>query len=384
MPSPARILVLSPSDLRTDPRVRRQLKLLGAEFPVTAAGLADPALPGVEFVSLAGGRRTLAGRLQRISRLAARRFDRHYRHLDFVQRAHAALAGREFGLIVANDADSWPLALALRGRGRTLCDAHEYAPREFEDVLWWRFLHGPYKTDLCRRFLPQADATTTVCEGIADEYARVFGVRPAVLMNVPPAADLAPSPVTADRIRMVHHGAAIAGRKIETMLEVVARLDARFTLDLMLVPSDPAYLARLRQLAAAQPRVRFVPPVPLDRIPSTINAYDVGLYLLEPTNFNNRHALPNKFFEFIQARLAVAIGPSPEMARIVGRFDCGPVAPDFRPETLAARLNALTPDAIRRCKENTHRAAQTLCWEQEGKKLQAIVRALLADSPCAA
>jgi hypothetical protein len=31
-------------------------------------------------------------------------------------------------------------------------------------------------------------------------------------------------------------------------------------------------------------------------------------------------ALPNKFFEFIQARLAVAIWPSPEMSKITKTF----------------------------------------------------------------
>ena len=34
----------------------------------------------------------------------------------------------------------------------------------------------------------------------------------------------------------------------------------------------------------------------------TINQFDLGVYLLPPVNFNSAHALPNKFFEFIQAR----------------------------------------------------------------------------------
>jgi hypothetical protein len=38
------------------------------------------------------------------------------------------------------------------------------------------------------------------------------------------------------------------------------------------------------------------------------------------------------FVEFIQARLAVAVDPSPEMARLVQRYGCGVVAPDFPPK----------------------------------------------------
>ena len=57
----------------------------------------------------------------------------------------------------------------------------------------------------------------------------------------------------------------------------------------------------------------------MHELPRMANDYDVGLYLLPPTNFNQRYALPNKFFEFIQGRLAIAIGPSPEMAKLVER-----------------------------------------------------------------
>ena len=97
---------------------------------------------------------------------------------------------------------------------------------------------------------------------------------------------------------------------------------------------------------------------------SLANGYDIGLYLLPPTNFNHRYALPNKFFEFIQGRLAVAIGPSPEMAAIVRHYGCGVVAPTFEPESLAAELNALDAAAIAGFKHASHRAAAELCAER--------------------
>ena len=48
--------------------------------------------------------------------------------------------------------------------------------------------------------------------------------------------------------------------------------------------------------------------------------------------------MPNKFFEYIQARIVPAIGPSPEMARIAREWDCGIVADDYTPEALAAAI----------------------------------------------
>jgi glycosyltransferase involved in cell wall biosynthesis len=67
--------------------------------------------------------------------------------------------------------------------------------------------------------------------------------------------------------------------------------------------------------------------------------YDVGFYPLYPTNYNNLIALPNKFFEFIAAGLAVCIGPSPSMAEIIEQYNCGLIVPSFEPELFAETLN---------------------------------------------
>jgi hypothetical protein len=376
----SRILCLSFSDLRADPRVRRQIALLSNDHDVTAAGFGDPAIEGVRFVDVSALRpKDFRQNAAAGVRLKLRRYESYYWGVGHVAVAREALAGQSYELIVANEPDTWPLAFALRANGdaRVVLDAHEYAPREFEEVPRWRFFYRRYRNYLCATFLPRADAVTTVCEGIAAEYERCFGVRPVVVMNAPPRRDLTPSAVADDRVRMVHHGAAIRARRIEAMIDAVDLLDQRFSLDLMLVGPDSAYLASLRKLAASRPRVHFRDAVPMERLPEETREYDVGLVLLEPTSFNHLHALPNKFFEFIQARLAVATGPSPEMAGLVREYGCGVVAGDFRPEALASQLTALTPDSLVRLKQSSHRAADVLCWEREGEKLLAVVGRLL-------
>jgi hypothetical protein len=383
--SPAtRILVISPSNLRSDPRVFRQLSLLHRSCQLTAAGYQNPELEGVEFIQLAPRLGTWCVRLRRVSLLLARLYDTYHRQLEFVVAARAALRHGDFDVIIANDADSWPIGLELRRRGRVLFDAHEYAPCEFEDKWWWRLLFKPYKSNLCRRFLKHGDGWLTVCPGIADEYDRVFGVRPLVVMNVPAKQDFIPASTEPGRVRMIHHGGATRSRKIENMIRLFDHLDERFSLDLMLVPSDAGYVDELKTLAQGRKNVRFLDPVPMLEIPRRINQYDLGLYLLEPNSFNNRHALPNKFFEFIQARLAIAIGPSPEMARLVREYDCGVVATDFTPRALAAALAPITAAQLDAWKQNAHRAADVLCWERESEILRAEIDRLLALGPCVA
>jgi glycosyltransferase involved in cell wall biosynthesis len=90
-------------------------------------------------------------------------------------------------------------------------------------------------------------------------------------------------------------------------------------------------------------------------------------------------ALPNKFFEFIMAGLAVAIGPSPAMAAIVNRYDLGVVADTFDPRALADRLNALTAADIDAMKHRSLAAARDLNAENEMRKLHDIYARLLAS-----
>ena len=79
----------------------------------------------------------------------------------------------------------------------------------------------------------------------------------------------------------------------------------------------------------------------------------MGLYLLAPTSQNNFYALPNKFFDFVQAGLAIAVGPSPAMAKIVNDNRLGIVATDFSPNSLAHDLNAMSIDNLRAFKSNS-------------------------------
>ncbi|RAX55506.1 capsular biosynthesis protein, partial [Helicobacter monodelphidis] len=127
-----------------------------------------------------------------------------------------------------------------------------------------------------------------------------------------------------ETIKLIYHGMAGRERGIETMIETMDYVDERFSLDLMLVKTaDIDYFNQLQNLAHSRSNVRILNPVAFEEIIPFTTQYDIGFYILQPSNFNGYYALPNKFFEFIQARLAIAIGPSKEMARYVQQYDLG-------------------------------------------------------------
>jgi glycosyltransferase involved in cell wall biosynthesis len=373
----ATVLIVSFSDLGSDPRVDRQIAALRTRHRVTAAAIGPPSYDGVEFVDITTAPLGLLRGGVGIARLITRRFEvaywRHPKNLAVYRRLQTVPAD----LVLANDLPSLPISLALGPP--VVFDAHEYAPDEFADRLWWRTLIAPYAGWLCRRYIPEVAAMTTVAEGIAEAYERLVGVRAVVVRNTPPFADLEPTPV-GEQVRILHHGAAIRGRGLEEMVRLADLLDERFSIDFVLVEGSPGYRDALIRRAGHNPRVRFPPPVPMREIVPMANSYDIGLYLLAPSNLNQRYALPNKFFEYIQGRLAVAIGPSPEMARIVDQYGCGLVAPDFTAESLATMLNRLDSNQIAALKQASHSAAADLCAQREAEPYLTVVEAALGSA----
>jgi glycosyltransferase involved in cell wall biosynthesis len=215
----------------------------------------------------------------------------------------------------------------------------------------------------------------TVSTGIANDYQDRIGKTPDVVTNAPFRRALAPSEVS-NPIRLLHMGVADERRRLEDTIEAVQMLDGRFSLDLVLM-RDNSYRRRLEALVAGDQLIRILPPVRQEEMLEFANQYDVGVFLL-PARFPNQvHVLPNKLFDYIQARLAVAIGPSHEMAEVVRRWDCGVISDDFRPDSLAEALSKLTLAEVRRMKANADVAAGALNAEANQEVVLGVVAAAL-------
>lgn len=375
MSTPPRVLVISFSNLASDPRVDRQIRFLQSRYAVVAAGLEPPGCDVDEFIDISTTAPSVLERVVWRAWIVARRHEAAYWKHPRSPQVLARLTGVRADAVVANELEALPIALRLGLP--VLFDAHEYAPREFDHIRRWRLFIGPHKAWQVRHFIPQAAAMTTVNRAIADEYERATGVRAAVITNAPLRESLEPTAVGTP-VRVLHHGAAIPGRGLEDMIGVAQLLDERFFTTFVLTDPVPGYRDTLVRRAGGHPRIRFLPPVPMRDLSRMANAHDIGLYLLPPSNFNNRFALPNKFFEFVQGRLAVAIGPSPEMARIVREYELGVVARDFTPEALAQKLKNLDAAEIADFKRAAHMAADELCAERNEDLFLRVVEAALA------
>jgi glycosyltransferase involved in cell wall biosynthesis len=330
----------------------------------------------VEFFQLRTERNSTADRLKKAFWLKLRQFDRYFWTPGFIELAQQ-LEQRHFDLIITHDLSLLPLVFRIRQSAQVLFDAREYYPQEYEDRFTWRFFFKDLNHYLCRHLMTKCDQVVTVSQGLADEYRRAYGIDVEVILSLPFYHTLEPSVVDENRIRMIHHGNVDPSRKIENMIQLMDHLDQRFWLDLMLVSQqEDSYYQFLQREAGKRSNVRIIPPVRHAEIIPFTNHYDIGLYYLEPVSFNIKHAMPNKLFEYIQARLAVAVTPT-EMRTVVERYDCGIVSPAFDIRAMAATLNALSTEQIAYYKHQSHLAADQLNASVTCQRQQQIIGHLL-------
>lgn len=362
------ICIIAFSTIRNDARVLRQIKCLSPHYDVIVIGFGDPeegwsAREGIQWYPMQTSetsssesffsrtwRRLLNAVILGVGRFRPSLYERWYwskRHhrqaLEYAIHSHG-------DALLANDWEALPVAVEVvtRTGAKLVFDSHEYAPQEFANRLSWRFFFRPAIIHFLRNCSPQIDASVAAWPAISERYREEFGLEPLVLLNAPESVALSERPFDFNHVRLVHHGAAIRSRGLENMIRALANSHPRFRLHFILINGDPGYLDELKRLAEkwAPGRIVFEDPVRPEEIVKRISEYEIGFYLLAPTDFNNRMSLPNKLFDYIAAGLAVCIGPSPSMAEIVRQYGLGWVAPSFEPEDVTETLNQITHDQL--------------------------------------
>lgn len=359
------IAILSLADVSTDSRVLRQLHVAKNLGSVACISPGSIPLPGVTHIPLpheaaTGKWQRRAVKLIRLSTMSIGQHDRYYWSRPAVKALRRKFLTINARVTIANDLETLPVAVRHGRKTEVVFDAHEFYPgqqssQDLNGRLW-----NQYSDHLCKRYMPSASSVLTVSSGIGRMYQEQYGSKCLECLNCPPPVNCTPrAPREDGKIRLVHHGAYRTNRGIERLIRMMPLLPAHFELHLLLTGDRQSTgFSQLQREVTGLENVTIHPPVSPDSIAAAINQYDVGVYLLAPVNLNHQLALPNKFFEFIQARLAIAIGPSPEMATIVRKHSLGLVADDFSENALAEQLKLLNGKNLQKFKMNSHAAAR--------------------------
>jgi glycosyltransferase involved in cell wall biosynthesis len=278
----------------------------------------------------------------------------------------------------ANDWKALPVAAeaARSTNARLVLDLHEYAPGQYEGRRF-RMFDARMISYIIQKHATRVDASTTVAPLIAERYRERFHLDPLVVLSAPEWTELPRRALDPDNIRIVHHGVASRRRNPEAMIETIARCDRRYSLHFMLMENEYVKELRRRAEVMAPGRVTFHRPVPPQDIVSYLARFDIGIFVVPPVTYNLHAVLPNKFFEFINAGLAVCIGPSPSMAELVHAHGMGIVGPTFSPGDMADAINRTTPAQWQLMRDRARTASQNLNAQTEMAKVVRIYQDLL-------
>ena len=287
-------------------------------------------------------------------------------------------------LLVSVDLDTLP-ANYLISRLKNiplLYDSHEYFTEVPELVdrprvkrIWER---------IEKMIVPKLKAAMTVSDAVASAYRDQYGVEFTTIRNVPRASVPAYFPEFKETYpstyKLIYQGALNLGRGIELMIEAMQYLQDTS----LLVIGDGDIRTDLQQLVYRlnlTDRIFFPGRIPPDQLIRITAQCDLGLSLEEDLGLNYRYALPNKIFDYIQARIPVLCSDLPEMAALVKKNGVGEICKDRSPQQLASQIRQLLLNEKKRdqLKVNLERAAKEHCWEQEEHRLLALIEDILKD-----
>jgi len=363
-------VICSQSNFTTDYRIEKMRQtLVSLGYDVTLLGRSHPHedrtnAPGIRYLRLLFWHGAL-----------------FYAELNF-RLFLALLFGKRADLIVSIDLDTLAgcQAAARLRHIRLLWDSHELFPevpeiagKPFVKKVWWAV------QNFCVPRLRKADVAVTVCQSIADIFKERYGRQFLVVRNAPLASRamqiVNTSPDTDRPFTLLYQGAVNVGRGIEeTILALPSMPDVR-----LVVVGGGDVLEEVKALAVktgVNDRVDFVGRVPFSQLPPYMAAADMGLVFMRNLCLNYYYALPNRVFDFVQARLPILANRLPEIERIVEGEDVGACIEDLTPEAIAKAVNDIKDNKERLTlwRKNMTTLSTKLTWDNEIENLRHILQ----------
>lgn len=277
-------------------------------------------------------------------------------------------------LIVANDLDTLPachIAAVIR-RKPLIYDSHEYFTEVAELVnrprvkkIWTR---------IEKRILPRLKQTSTVCNSIAMAYKSLYGIEMKVIRNVPfrrTKTEAMPLPTHIESLLpqkhplILYQGALNVGRGIEHVIAAMPFVKQAVFCIAGKGDIEESLINQVNALNLSE-RVVFVGRIPAEELHHLTSRAAIGIVLQEDMGLSYRYVLPNRLFDFIQARIPVLVSNLPEMRHIVDKYRIGLIAESHEPMYLAQKIEEmLDMGSSRFCYADLECAADELCWENE-------------------
>lgn len=285
-------------------------------------------------------------------------------------------------LLFSNDLDTLLPSFIISKLKKTklIFDSHEYFTG-VPELQKRAFVRNTWKK-IERFILPRLKKMITVNDSIADLFKNEYGIESCVVRNIPLKRTYIISKTKEElALPTDKHIVLLQGAGINIDRGAEEAIDASKYLKnaiLLIIGGGDVYESLQKKVEAQnlQTRVMMLPKQSYEKLfEYTVHA-SIGLSIDKDTNINYRFSLPNKLFDYIQARVPVLISNLPEVRRIVDEYQIGDVIQSHEPKHIAEKINSMLEDTDRMnsYKHQLELAADILCWENEEEKLLNFIR----------
>jgi glycosyltransferase involved in cell wall biosynthesis len=303
-------------------------------------------------------------------------------YLEFNLRLFLYLLVNRSNILVSNDLDTLlPNFLVSRLKSvKLVYDSHEY----FTEVP--ELVEHPFKQKIWQKLerwiFPKLKNVYTVNHSIANIYHQKYSVPVQVVRNVAPlfyysekkSRELLGLPL--DKFIIILQGSGINKKRgAEEAIEAMKSIEGA----LLLIIGGGDVLSILKkqvEINSLDKKVIFLPKMPYSEMMHyTCNA-DLGLAIDHTDVINHKLALPNKFFDYIQAQVPILATDLTEVRALIEQYDIGFILENpLTAERLSEKIREIMEMEVERInilKNNLLQAKEKENWQNELVKVQNI------------
>lgn len=279
----------------------------------------------------------------------------------------------EADIILSNDLDTLPACwlASLIKRKKLVFDSHELFP-EVPELVHRPFIRNIWST-MERFLIKRIRYGITVSNSIAGYYKEKYGKSFEVIRNSGQFRydiDFKDIEKAQGSTTIIYQGFLNMGRGLELAIQSMQFVE---NAKLQIIGHGDIRI-QLHQLVSdlkLNDKVEFIGRIPLEELWKYTAQAHIGISLEENLGLNYQYALPNKLFDYIQARLPVVVSDLPELKATVSKYGIGKIVKERTPVKLGEIFNKMIQEEIPKDKylTNLEIAARELCWEREEEKL---------------
>lgn len=218
-----------------------------------------------------------------------------------------------------------------------------------------------------KRFVPKFKWGYTVSESIAREFNKRYGVNYEIIRNMPLLKELDSPPATEKFI--LYQGAVNEARGFENLIPAMQWVNCK-----LIICGDGNFMPQLKKLIAdnkLEQKIELKGMLLPDELWKISQQAYIGMAIAENEGLNQYLALPNKFFDYIQAGIPQITMNFPEYQLFNQQYEVAVLIDDIDTKRIANAINNLLANDVlhARLKQNCLLARLKFNWQQEESKL---------------